>query len=82
MSFSIAKQLNLQFVLDYMAEEFAKSLHHIAEGKIDCVSHGQSAQRPRRETRDQAGAAARAVKPRWCMRRSLHEDCGVQQDVT
>ena len=37
MSFSIAKQLNLQFVLDYMAEEFAKSLHHIAEGKIDSV---------------------------------------------
>jgi threonine dehydrogenase-like Zn-dependent dehydrogenase len=33
--FGIAKQLNLQFVLGYTAEEFAESLHHIAEGKID-----------------------------------------------
>jgi threonine dehydrogenase-like Zn-dependent dehydrogenase len=35
--FGIAKQLNLQFVLGYTAEEFAQSLHHIAEGKIDCT---------------------------------------------
>ena len=33
--FGIVKQLNLQFVLAYTAEEFAASLHHIAEGKID-----------------------------------------------
>jgi threonine dehydrogenase-like Zn-dependent dehydrogenase len=33
--FGIVKQLNLQFVLGYSAEEFAASLHHIAEGKID-----------------------------------------------
>jgi threonine dehydrogenase-like Zn-dependent dehydrogenase len=33
--FGIVKQLNLQFVLGYTAEEFAASLHHIAEGKID-----------------------------------------------
>jgi hypothetical protein len=33
--FGIAKQLNLQFVLGYTAEEFAESLHHIAEDKID-----------------------------------------------
>ena len=33
--FGIAKQLNLQFVLGYTSEEFAQSLHHIAEGKID-----------------------------------------------
>src|SRR5262249_1287084 len=39
----IAKHLNLQFVLGYTAEEFAKSLHHIAEGKIDYASHGQAA---------------------------------------
>jgi threonine dehydrogenase-like Zn-dependent dehydrogenase len=31
----IVKQLNLQFVLAYTAEEFAASLHHIAEGMID-----------------------------------------------
>jgi threonine dehydrogenase-like Zn-dependent dehydrogenase len=33
--FGISKQLNLQFVLGYTADEFAQSLHHIAEGKID-----------------------------------------------
>ena len=33
--FGIVKQLNLQFVLAYTAEEFAASLHHIAEGVID-----------------------------------------------
>jgi threonine dehydrogenase-like Zn-dependent dehydrogenase len=31
----IVKQLNLQFVLGYTAEEFAASLDHIAEGRID-----------------------------------------------
>jgi threonine dehydrogenase-like Zn-dependent dehydrogenase len=33
--FGIVKQLNLQFVLAYTPEEFAASLHHIAEGRID-----------------------------------------------
>jgi threonine dehydrogenase-like Zn-dependent dehydrogenase len=33
--FAIRKQLNLQFVLGYTAEEFATTLHHIAEGRID-----------------------------------------------
>ena len=33
--FGIARQLNLQFVLGYSPEEFADSLHHIAEGMID-----------------------------------------------
>ena len=33
--FGIVKQLNVQFVLAYTAEEFAASLHHIAEGMID-----------------------------------------------
>ena len=33
--FGIVKQLNLQFVLGYTAEEFAASLSHIADGKID-----------------------------------------------
>ena len=33
--FAIRKQLNLQFVLGYTAEEFAATLHHIAEGRID-----------------------------------------------
>jgi threonine dehydrogenase-like Zn-dependent dehydrogenase len=33
--FGIVKQLNVQFVLAYTAREFADSLHHIAEGKID-----------------------------------------------
>jgi threonine dehydrogenase-like Zn-dependent dehydrogenase len=33
--FGISKQLNLQFVLAYTADEFAESLHHIAEGKVD-----------------------------------------------
>ncbi len=33
--FGIVKQLNVQFVLAYTAEEFAASLHHIAEGRID-----------------------------------------------
>jgi threonine dehydrogenase-like Zn-dependent dehydrogenase len=36
--FGISKQLNLQFVLGYTAEEFAQSLHHIAEGKVDVSS--------------------------------------------
>ncbi len=31
----INKELNLQFVLGYTPEEFAESLHNIAEGKID-----------------------------------------------
>lgn len=31
----IVKQTSLQFVLAYDAEEFARSLHHIAEGMID-----------------------------------------------
>jgi threonine dehydrogenase-like Zn-dependent dehydrogenase len=33
--FGIIKQLNLQFVLAYTAEEFSTSLRHIAEGKVD-----------------------------------------------
>ncbi len=33
--FGIGKELNLQFVLGYTAEEFAATLHHIAEGKIN-----------------------------------------------
>jgi threonine dehydrogenase-like Zn-dependent dehydrogenase len=33
--FGIVKQLNVQFVLAYTAQEFAESLHHIAEGNID-----------------------------------------------
>jgi threonine dehydrogenase-like Zn-dependent dehydrogenase len=33
--FGIVKQLNVQFVLAYTAEEFAASLRHIAEGKVD-----------------------------------------------
>ena len=33
--FGIAKELNLQFVLAYTAQEFADSLRHIAEGQID-----------------------------------------------
>jgi threonine dehydrogenase-like Zn-dependent dehydrogenase len=33
--FGIARQLNLQFVLAYSPQEFARSLHHIAEGLID-----------------------------------------------
>ena len=33
--FGIIKQLNLQFVLAYTADEFAASLQHIAEGRID-----------------------------------------------
>jgi len=33
--FGIVKQLNLQFVLGYTAEEFAASLGFIAEGKVD-----------------------------------------------
>jgi hypothetical protein len=33
--FGILKQLNLQFVLGYTAEEFAASLRHIADGTID-----------------------------------------------
>ncbi len=33
--FGITRQLNLQFVLAYSPQEFADSLHHIAEGLID-----------------------------------------------
>jgi threonine dehydrogenase-like Zn-dependent dehydrogenase len=33
--FGIVKQLNLQFVLGYTAEEFAASLRYIADGKVD-----------------------------------------------
>ena len=33
--FGIVKQLNVQFVLAYTGQEFAESLHHIAEGKVD-----------------------------------------------
>jgi threonine dehydrogenase-like Zn-dependent dehydrogenase len=33
--FGVVKQLNVQFVLAYTAQEFAESLHHIAEGKVD-----------------------------------------------
>ena len=33
--FGIGKELNLQFVLGYTPEEFAASLHSIAEGAID-----------------------------------------------
>ena len=33
--FGINKELNLQFVLGYTADEFSQTLHHIAEGDID-----------------------------------------------
>lgn len=33
--FAILKQVNIQFVLAYTAQEFAESLGHIAEGRID-----------------------------------------------
>jgi threonine dehydrogenase-like Zn-dependent dehydrogenase len=33
--FAIIKQVSVQFVLAYTAQEFAESLHYIAEGKID-----------------------------------------------
>ncbi len=33
--FAINKELNLQFVLGYTPEEFALTLHHLAEGQID-----------------------------------------------
>ena len=33
--FAINKELNLQFVLGYTPEEFALTLHHLAEGTID-----------------------------------------------
>ena len=36
--FGIVKQLNLQFVLGYTAEEFAESLRFLAEGKIDAAA--------------------------------------------
>ena len=35
--FGINKELNLQFVLGYTGEEFAASLDHIAEGRIDAT---------------------------------------------
>jgi threonine dehydrogenase-like Zn-dependent dehydrogenase len=33
--FGINKELNLQFVLGYNAEEFATTLHNLAEGKVN-----------------------------------------------
>ena len=33
--FAISKELNVQFVLGYTPDEFALTLHHLAEGKID-----------------------------------------------
>jgi threonine dehydrogenase-like Zn-dependent dehydrogenase len=33
--FAIGKELNLQFVLGYQPDEFAATLHHLAEGKIE-----------------------------------------------
>jgi threonine dehydrogenase-like Zn-dependent dehydrogenase len=33
--FGIVKQLNMQFVLGYTADEFAESLRYLAEGRID-----------------------------------------------
>ncbi len=36
--FGIVKQLNVQFVLAYSPEEFAASLGHLAEGRIDAAS--------------------------------------------
>jgi threonine dehydrogenase-like Zn-dependent dehydrogenase len=33
--FAITKELNLQFVLGYTPDEFAQTLHHLAEGQID-----------------------------------------------
>jgi threonine dehydrogenase-like Zn-dependent dehydrogenase len=33
--FAIIKQVNVQFVLAYTAQEFAESLHYIAEGKVN-----------------------------------------------
>jgi threonine dehydrogenase-like Zn-dependent dehydrogenase len=32
--FAINKELNLQFALGYTPEEFAATLHHIAEGEL------------------------------------------------
>jgi threonine dehydrogenase-like Zn-dependent dehydrogenase len=32
------KELNLQFVLGYTPEEFARSLHLLADGKVDAPS--------------------------------------------
>jgi threonine dehydrogenase-like Zn-dependent dehydrogenase len=36
--FGIVKQVNMQFVLGYTAEEFAESLRHLAEGKVDAAA--------------------------------------------
>ena len=36
--FGIMKELNLQFVLGYTPEEFARSLHLLADGKVDAPS--------------------------------------------
>jgi threonine dehydrogenase-like Zn-dependent dehydrogenase len=36
--FGIVKELNLQFVLGYTPEEFARSLHLLADGKVDAPS--------------------------------------------
>ena len=39
----INKELNLQFVLGYSPEEFAKTLHNIAEGVVDLEPGTQTA---------------------------------------
>jgi threonine dehydrogenase-like Zn-dependent dehydrogenase len=36
--FGIVKQVNMQFVLGYTAEEFAESLRQLAEGKVDAAA--------------------------------------------
>ena len=36
--FGIVKELSLQFVLGYTPEEFARSLHLLAEGAVDASS--------------------------------------------
>jgi threonine dehydrogenase-like Zn-dependent dehydrogenase len=33
--FGIVKELSLQFVLGYTADEFARALHLLAEGEVD-----------------------------------------------
>ena len=49
--FGIVKQLNVQFVLAYTAQEFAESLSHIAEGRVECRAaghrHGRAGRRQR-----------------------------------
>src|SRR5262249_16507329 len=36
--FGIVKQVNMQFVLGYTGEEFAESLRHLAEGRVDATA--------------------------------------------